>query len=40
LREEEGIPDLEDEDYQHEFVKEVHVDKKYMDGAKNFHSRR
>jgi hypothetical protein len=36
LREEEGIPDLEDEDYQHEFVKEVHVDKKYMDGAKKF----
>ncbi|KAJ6395615.1 hypothetical protein OIU77_020798 [Salix suchowensis] len=34
LREEEGIPDLEDEDYQHEVVKEVHVDKKYMDGAK------
>ncbi|CAK7329377.1 unnamed protein product [Dovyalis caffra] len=35
LREEEGIPDLEDEDYQHEVVKEVHGDPKYMDGAKS-----
>ncbi|CAL1398198.1 unnamed protein product [Linum trigynum] len=29
VREEEGIPDLEDEDYQHEVVKEVHGDPKY-----------
>ncbi|MED6146949.1 hypothetical protein PIB30_039547 [Stylosanthes scabra] len=31
VREEEGIPDLEDEDYQHEVVKEVHVDRKLVD---------
>ncbi|KAJ6906485.1 hypothetical protein NC652_024037 [Populus alba x Populus x berolinensis] len=36
LREEEGIPDLEDEDYQHEVVKEVHGDQKYMDGDKRY----
>uniref|UniRef100_A0A6M2ELY0 DUF632 domain-containing protein n=1 Tax=Populus davidiana TaxID=266767 RepID=A0A6M2ELY0_9ROSI len=36
LREEEGIPDLEDEDYQHEVVKEVHGDQKYMDGDKSY----
>ncbi|XVE67285.1 hypothetical protein DITRI_Ditri08aG0148500 [Diplodiscus trichospermus] len=33
VREEEGIPDLEDEDYQHEVVKEVHVDKKFVDSG-------
>ncbi|GAB2291620.1 hypothetical protein Dimus_025875 [Dionaea muscipula] len=31
VREEEGIPDLE-EDYQHEVVKEVHGDQKFVDG--------
>ncbi|MED6198435.1 hypothetical protein PIB30_066248 [Stylosanthes scabra] len=31
VREEEGIPDLEDEDYQHEVVKEVHGDHKLVD---------
>ncbi|OAY37504.1 nitrate regulatory gene2 protein isoform X1 [Manihot esculenta] len=31
LREEEGIPDLEDEDYQQEVVKEVHGHEKYVD---------
>ncbi|KAF7810741.1 nitrate regulatory gene2 protein-like [Senna tora] len=31
VREEEGIPDLEDEDYQHEVVKEVHGDQKFVD---------
>ncbi|KAJ6985871.1 hypothetical protein NC653_023717 [Populus alba x Populus x berolinensis] len=36
LREEEGIPDLEDEDYQHEVVKEVHGDQKYMDVDKRY----
>ncbi|KAJ6310930.1 hypothetical protein OIU76_015616 [Salix suchowensis] len=36
LREEEGIPDLEDEDYQHEVVKEVHGDQKYKDEAKSY----
>ncbi|KAF5727119.1 hypothetical protein HS088_TW22G00806 [Tripterygium wilfordii] len=35
VREEEGIPDLEDEAYQHEVVKEVHVDKKFVaDGGR------
>ena len=33
LREEEGIPDLEDEDYQHEVVKEIHGDQKIVDGG-------
>lgn len=33
LREEEGIPDLEDEDFQHEVVKKVHVDEKLVDGS-------
>ncbi|KAG6651517.1 protein ALTERED PHOSPHATE STARVATION RESPONSE 1-like [Carya illinoinensis] len=33
LREEEGIPDLEDEDYQHEVVKEVHGDQKFVADA-------
>ncbi|XP_002525750.2 protein ALTERED PHOSPHATE STARVATION RESPONSE 1 [Ricinus communis] len=33
LREEEGIPDLEDENYQHEDVKEVHGHEKYVDGG-------
>ncbi|XWS62579.1 hypothetical protein CRYUN_Cryun06bG0023100 [Craigia yunnanensis] len=31
VREEEGIPDLEDEDYQHEVVKEVHGGHKFVD---------
>lgn len=36
VREEEGIPDLEDEDYQHEVVKEVHGDQKFAgDGGKH-----
>ncbi|CAL1372940.1 unnamed protein product [Linum trigynum] len=34
VREEEGIPDLEDEDYQHEVVKEVHGDPKYVAESK------
>ncbi|XP_050231727.1 protein ALTERED PHOSPHATE STARVATION RESPONSE 1 [Mercurialis annua] len=33
LREEEGIPDLEEENYQHEVVKEVHGHEKYVDGG-------
>ncbi|XVE48750.1 hypothetical protein DITRI_Ditri01bG0027200 [Diplodiscus trichospermus] len=33
VREEEGIPDLEDEDYQHEVVKEVHGDQKFVDSG-------
>lgn len=32
LREEEGIPDLEEEDYPHE-VKKVHVEEKFVDGS-------
>ncbi|MCD7450583.1 hypothetical protein HAX54_007379 [Datura stramonium] len=31
VREEEGIPDLEDEDFEHEVVKEVHEDKRFVD---------
>lgn len=31
LREDEDIPELEDEDYQHEVVKEVHGDQKFVD---------
>ncbi|KAL9316863.1 hypothetical protein ACSQ67_017864 [Phaseolus vulgaris] len=31
LREEEGIPDLEDEEYHHEVVKQVHGDQKLVD---------
>ncbi|CAK9316055.1 unnamed protein product [Citrullus colocynthis] len=31
VREEEGIPDLEDEDYQHEVVKEVHGNQKFVE---------
>lgn len=31
VREEEGIPDLEEEDYQHEVVKEVHGDQKFVE---------
>ncbi|KAL4318608.1 hypothetical protein GQ457_18G019010 [Hibiscus cannabinus] len=31
VREAEGIPDLEDENYQHEVVKEVHGDQKFVD---------
>ncbi|XWS67638.1 hypothetical protein CRYUN_Cryun04dG0022900 [Craigia yunnanensis] len=33
MREEEGIPDLEDEDYQHEVVKEVHGHQKFVDSG-------
>ncbi|MBA0804507.1 hypothetical protein Gohar_004089, partial [Gossypium harknessii] len=33
VREEEGIPELEDEDYQHEVVKEVHGDQKFVDSG-------
>ncbi|KAL6963628.1 hypothetical protein U1Q18_034635 [Sarracenia purpurea var. burkii] len=39
LREEEGIPDLEDDDFQHEVVKEVHGVQKLVDsatGGKNY----
>ncbi|XP_028768103.1 nitrate regulatory gene2 protein isoform X2 [Neltuma alba] len=39
VREEEGIPDLEDEDYQHEVVKEVHGDQKFVDGGAGNHSK-
>ncbi|KAJ7978690.1 Protein of unknown function (DUF630 and DUF632) [Quillaja saponaria] len=39
LREEEGIPDLEDEDYQHEVVKEVHGDQKLADFVSGSHSK-
>lgn len=39
VREEEGIPDLEDEDYQHEVVKEVHGDQKFVDGDAGNHSK-
>uniref|UniRef100_A0A803LG47 Nitrate regulatory gene2 protein n=1 Tax=Chenopodium quinoa TaxID=63459 RepID=A0A803LG47_CHEQI len=34
VREEEGIPDLEDEDNQHEVVKEVHGHQKFVDDRK------
>ncbi|KAE8659420.1 MATE efflux family protein 3 [Hibiscus syriacus] len=33
VREEEGIPDLEDEDFQHEVVKEVDGDQKFVDSG-------
>ncbi|KAL8142544.1 hypothetical protein V2J09_015576 [Rumex salicifolius] len=33
VREEEGIPDLEDEDFQHEVVKEVHGRQKFVDNG-------
>lgn len=33
VREEEGIPDLEEEDYQQEVVKEVHGNQKFVDGS-------
>ncbi|GMP64422.1 hypothetical protein CsSME_00025711 [Camellia sinensis var. sinensis] len=33
LREEEGIPDLEDEDFQQEVVKEVYAEPKFVDGG-------
>ncbi|XP_054786410.1 protein ALTERED PHOSPHATE STARVATION RESPONSE 1-like isoform X2 [Prosopis cineraria] len=39
VREEEGIPDLEDEDYRHEVVKEVHGDQKLVDGGAGNHSK-
>ncbi|KAK4284900.1 hypothetical protein QN277_001671 [Acacia crassicarpa] len=39
VREEEGIPDLEDEDYLHEVVKEVHGDQKLVDGGAANHSK-
>ncbi|KAK4378170.1 hypothetical protein RND71_000032 [Anisodus tanguticus] len=32
VREEEGIPDLEDEDFEHEVVKEVHGHQKFVEG--------
>ncbi|XP_021776302.1 uncharacterized protein LOC110740111 [Chenopodium quinoa] len=35
VREEEGIPDLEDEDNQHEVVKEVHGHQKFVDDSNN-----
>ncbi|XP_027088418.1 uncharacterized protein [Coffea arabica] len=34
VREEEGIPDLEEEDYQQEVVKEVHGNQKFVDGSR------
>lgn len=41
VREEEGIPDLEDEDHRPETVKEVLEDRKYVDGVgSNNHSKR
>ncbi|KAF8406691.1 hypothetical protein HHK36_008782 [Tetracentron sinense] len=36
VRREEGIPDLEDEEYQYEVVKEVHGDEKFVDGVGNY----
>ncbi|KAH7518283.1 hypothetical protein FEM48_Zijuj09G0155100 [Ziziphus jujuba var. spinosa] len=39
VREEEGIPDLEDEDYQHEVVKEVHGDQKFTADGGGKHSK-
>ncbi|KAI4350229.1 hypothetical protein L6164_004702 [Bauhinia variegata] len=39
VREEEGIPDLEDEDYRHEVVKEVHGDQKLADASAGNHSK-
>lgn len=33
MREEEGIPDLEEEDFEHEVVKEVDGDQKFVDSA-------
>lgn len=38
VREEEGIPDLEDEDYQHEVVKKVHGDQKMVDPPNHAHA--
>ncbi|KAE8672893.1 kinase family protein [Hibiscus syriacus] len=35
LTEEEGIPDLEEEDYQHEVVKEVYGDQKFVNGGEH-----
>lgn len=35
VREEESIPDLEEEDYQQEVVKEIHGDQKFVDGGSN-----
>ncbi|KAJ7967093.1 Protein of unknown function (DUF630 and DUF632) [Quillaja saponaria] len=39
LRDEEGIPDLEDEDYQHEVVQQVHGDQKLVDDVSGNHSK-
>ncbi|XP_057495200.1 protein ALTERED PHOSPHATE STARVATION RESPONSE 1-like isoform X1 [Actinidia eriantha] len=39
LREEEGIPDLEDEDFQHEVAKDVYADQKFGDGGGKSHSK-
>lgn len=39
VREDEGIPDLEDEDYQHEVVKEVHGRQKFVDTASHSNSK-
>ncbi|KAI4297849.1 hypothetical protein L6164_037713 [Bauhinia variegata] len=39
VREEEGIPDLEDEDYKHEVVKEVQGDQKLADAVAGNHSK-
>ncbi|KAF5192269.1 Nitrate regulatory gene2 protein [Thalictrum thalictroides] len=36
VREEEGIPDLEDDHFQDEVVKEVHGDQKFNDGGGNY----
>ncbi|KAH0733512.1 hypothetical protein KY289_004700 [Solanum tuberosum] len=37
VREEEGIPDLEDEDFEHEVVKEVHGHQKFVEGESEGH---
>lgn len=37
VREEEGIPDLEDEDFEHEVVKEVHGHQKFVEGESEVH---
>lgn len=36
VREEEGIPDLEDEDYQHEVVKEVYGHQKFVEASSSY----
>ncbi|KAM3376745.1 protein ROLLING AND ERECT LEAF 2 [Capsicum galapagoense] len=37
VREEEGIPDLEEEDFEHEVVKEVHGHQKFVEGESEGH---